>query len=481
MADTDRSPDARHHVVIIGSGFGGLFAAKALRRADVDVTVVSKTAYHLFQPLLYQVATGILSEGEVAPATREILRRQRNTTVLLGEVTTVDLDARTLTFTTPALTKTIGYDSLIVTAGAGQSYFGNEEFAAYAPGMKSIDDALELRARIFGAFEIAELQDDPARAAEWTTFVLVGAGATGVEMAGQIAELARGTLRRDYRRIDPTKARVIVVDPQPAVLPGFHEKLQRAAARRLTRMGVELQLGAKVVGMDAGGVEVEDADGTRRRIPSWCKVWAAGIAASPLGRELAAQAGAETDRAGRVKVNPDLTLPGHPEVFLVGDLVTLDHLPGVAQVAMQGGTYAAKTVVRRLKGQDTSKPFHYFDKGSLATVSRFHAVADIKGLRLSGFLAWLVWLGVHIFYLIGFKNRVTTLFHWAITFVSRGRSERTATEQQAFAREAMRELAARDGGRWGPGGPAVGRAGGGPGSAAADPGARPAARPASGS
>jgi NADH dehydrogenase len=471
MADTDRSPEARHRVVIIGSGFGGLFAAKALRRADVDVTVVSKTAYHLFQPLLYQVATGILSEGEVAPATREVLRRQRNTTVLLGEVTAVDLAARTVTFTTPALTKTIGYDSLIVTAGAGQSYFGNEAFAAYAPGMKSIDDALELRARIFGAFEIAELQDDPASAAEWMTFAVVGAGATGVEMAGQIAELARGTLRRDYRRIDPTKARVIVIDAQPAVLPGFAEKLQRAAARRLTRMGVELRLGVKVVGMDAGSVEVEEADGTRHRIPTWCKVWAAGVAASPLGRQLAEQAGAETDRAGRVKINPDLTLPGHPEVFLVGDLVTLDHLPGVAQVAMQGGTYAARTVVRRLKGQDTSKPFHYFDKGSLATVSRFHAVADIKGLKLTGFLAWVVWLAVHIFYLIGFKNRVTTLFHWAITFVSRGRSERTATEQQAFARGAMQELAARDGGRRGPGSP---------GSAAADTGAQPAARPTSG-
>ena len=472
MADTDRSPGARHRVVIIGSGFGGLFAAKALKRAEVDVTIVSKTAYHLFQPLLYQVATGILSEGEVAPASREILRRQRNATVLLGEVTTVDLAARTVTFTTRALTKTIGYDSLVVTAGAGQSYFGNEAFAEFAPGMKSIDDALELRARIFGSFEIAELQDDPAAAEQWMTFVVVGAGATGVEMAGQIAELARGTLRRDYRRIDPTQARVIVVDAQPVVLPGFAEKLQEAAARQLRRLGVELQLGTKVVGMDADGVEVEDQDGARRRIPSWCKVWAAGVAATPLGRQLAEQAGAQVDRAGRVEVNPDLTLPGHPEVLLVGDMIALDHLPGVAQVAMQGGTYAARTVVRRLKGQDTSKPFHYRDKGSLATVSRFYAVADIKGFKLAGFVAWLIWLAVHIFYLIGFKNRVTTLFHWAITFASRGRSERTATEQQVFARRALLELAARDGGRAGSGAP---------GSAAADSGAQPAARPAGGS
>jgi NADH dehydrogenase len=462
MAETHRSPGGRHHVVIIGSGFGGLFAAKALKRADVDVTVISKTAYHLFQPLLYQVATGILSEGEVAPATREILHRQRNASVLLGEVTDVNVQARTVTFTNRVLTRTVGYDSLIVTAGAGQSYFGNEEFAEFAPGMKSIDDALELRGRIFGSFEIAELQDDPAVAAEWMTFVVVGAGATGVEMAGQIAELARGTLRRDYRRIDPTQARVILVDALPVVLPTFAEKLQRAAAARLKKLGVELQLGVRVVGMDAAGVEVEEKDGTRRHIGSWCKVWAAGVAASPLGRRLAEQTGAETDRSGRVKVNPDLTLPGHPEVYLVGDLVALDNLPGVAQVAMQGGTYAAKQVVRRLKGQDTSKPFHYFDKGNLATVSRFHAVADIKGLKLSGFLAWLVWLAVHIFYLIGFKNRVTTLFHWAITFISRGRSERTATEQQVFARQAMARAAVQGGGR---------------GSAAADAGAQPARRP----
>ena len=408
------------------------------------MTVVSKTSYHLFQPLLYQVATGILSEGEVAPATREILRRQRNTDVLLGEVTEVDLGTRTVTFRTPpSFTTSITYDSLIVTAGAGQSYFGNDAFADFAPGMKSIDDALELRARIFGSFEIAELQDDPDTAREWMTFVVVGAGATGVEMAGQIAELARGTLRKDYRHIDPTQARVILVDALPVVLPSFHEKLQKAAAKRLQKLGVELQLGVKVVDMDAGSVEVEDTGGGRRRIPTWCKVWAAGIAASPLGGQLAEQAGAETDRTGRVKVNPDLTLPGHPEVFLVGDLITLDGLPGVAQVAMQGGKHASKQIVRRLKGQETGQPFRYFDKGSLATVSRFHAVADIKGLRLAGFIAWLIWLVVHIFYLIGFKNRVTTLLHWAVTFVSRGRSQRTATVQQVFARMALRREAQR--------------------------------------
>jgi NADH dehydrogenase len=437
----------RHHVVIIGSGFGGLMAAKALKRADVDVTVVSRTTYHLFQPLLYQVATGILSEGEVAPTTREILRRQKNADVLLGEVTDVDLNAKTVRFSTPAPGlehRTISYDSLVVTAGAGQSYFGNEQFAEFAPGMKSIDDALELRARIFGAFEIAEAHTDAELAKEWMTFVVVGAGATGVEMAGQIAELARGTLRRDYRHVDPTSARIILLDALPVVLPTFHEKLQRKAAERLQKIGVELQLGVRVVDMDAGGVVVEEQDGTRRRIPTWCKVWAAGIAASPLGRQIAAQAGVETDRAGRVKVKPDLTLPGYPEVYLVGDLAAMEGLPGVAQVAMQGGKHAAKQIRRRLAGQEAGQPFRYFDKGNLATVSRFHAVADLKGFRFAGILGWLLWLVVHIFYLIGFKNRVTTLFHWAVTFVSRGRSERTATLQQATARQAIRRAAEHD-------------------------------------
>jgi NADH:ubiquinone reductase (H+-translocating) len=258
---------------------------------------------------------------------------------------------------------------------------------------------------------------------------------------------------------------VILVDALPVVLPTFPEKLQKAAPKRLTKMGVELRLGFKVVDMDAGGVEVEGKDGARSRIPSWCKVWAAGVAASPLGKQLADQAGVETDRAGRVKVNPDLTLPGHPEVFLVGDLVAIEGLPGVAQVAMQGGKHSAKQIVRRLKGQETGQPFHYFDKGNLATVSRFHAVADIKGFRLAGFVAWLVWLAVHIFYLIGFKNRVTTLFHWAITFLSRGRSERTATVQQVFARRALQREAERES--------AAAAAAGRAGSAAADPDALP--------
>nr|MDT0664490.1 NAD(P)/FAD-dependent oxidoreductase [Micromonospora sp. DSM 115978] len=311
-------------------------AAQALRRAPVDVTLVAKTSHHLFQPLLYQVATGILSEGEIAPATREVLQRQANAKTLLGNVTHIDLAAKTVTSRLVGRVTEHPYDSLIVAAGAGQSYFGNDQFADHAPGMKSIDDALELRGRIFGVFELAESSTDPGDVERLLTFVVVGAGPTGVEMAGQIAELSRRTLRRDFRSIDPTKARIILLDAAPTVLGAFGERLGAKAAAKLAKIGVEVQLGAKVVNVDATGIDVEDADGTRRRIESVCKVWAAGVSASPLGAQLAEQSGAELDRAGRVHVNPDLTLPGHPEVYVVGDMMALDRLPGVAQVAIQG-------------------------------------------------------------------------------------------------------------------------------------------------
>jgi NADH dehydrogenase len=280
-----------------------------------------------------------------------------------------------------------------VAAGAGQSYFGNDHFAEFAPGMKSIDDALELRGRIFGSFEMAELLDDPAEIEEWLTFVVVGAGPTGVEMAGQIAELAHSTLRRDFRRIDPTRARIVLLDAAPAVLGSFGERLSLKAQRQLERLGVDVQLNVPVVSVDRFGVDVKDPDGTPRRIASRCKVWAAGVSASPLGKELARQTEAELDRAGRVKVNPDCTVPGHPEIFVIGDMMTLDHLPGVAQVAMQQGKYAAQTIGHRLKSGQPLPPFHYRDKGSMATVSRFHAVASIGSkIRLAGFVAWLMWL-----------------------------------------------------------------------------------------
>ncbi len=435
-----QSSRARPHVVIVGSGFGGLFAAQRLRNADVDVTIIGKTSHHLFQPLLYQVATGILSEGEIAPATREILRRQENARVVLGEVTDIDLAARTVTSHVLGRTTVHSYDELIVAAGAGQSYFGNDRFAEFAPGMKSIDDALELRGRIFGAFELAELADDQAEVDRLMTFVVVGAGPTGVEMAGQIAELAHRTLRKDFRRIDPTTARIILLDAAPKVLPSFGERLGGRARRQLNEMGVEVQLGAMVTDVDADGIEVKDADGQVRRITAATKIWAAGVQASPLGQMLGEQSGAEVDRAGRISVQPDLTLPGHPEVHVVGDMMSLDKLPGVAQVAIQGGRYAADAIKRRLAGKPPAGPFHYFDKGSMATISRFSAVADIGKFKFGGFIAWMLWLVVHLMYIVGFKSRVTTVFHWLISFLGRGRSQRVATQQQVYGRLALEHL-----------------------------------------
>ncbi|MGH3509590.1 MAG: NAD(P)/FAD-dependent oxidoreductase [Nocardioidaceae bacterium] len=427
----------RHRVVVIGSGFGGLFGTKALRHSDVEVTMVAKTTHHLFQPLLYQVATGILSEGEIAPPAREVLSRQRNARVILGEVIGIDLEAHTVTSQVLNRETVTPYDSLLVAAGAGQSYFGNDRFARFAPGMKSIDDALELRGRIFGAFELAELAETEEEIARLLTFVVVGAGATGVEMAGQIAELSRRTLKRDFRRINSRRARVILLDAAPQVLPPYGRKLGARAKRDLERLGIEVRLGAMVVDVDEGGIAVADKDGSRHRIEAVTKVWAAGVSASPLTGTLSEQTGAPLDKAGRISVNPDLTLPGHPEVFVVGDMISLNHLPGVAQVAIQGARYAAKQIVARLGGRPPLPAFRYFDKGSMATISRFSAVATIGRLRLTGFVAWFMWLFVHLVYITGFKNRVTALLHWSVSFIGRGRSERTTTEQQVFARAAL--------------------------------------------
>ncbi|MFB9956473.1 NAD(P)/FAD-dependent oxidoreductase [Cellulomonas denverensis] len=429
-----------HDVVVIGSGFGGLFATKALAGApDLRVTVIDGTAQHLFQPLLYQVATGVLSMGEVSPATREVLKRQRNARVLMGTVTDIDVEAREVVSTSPIGERRTRYDSLIVAAGAGQSYFGNDRFADHAPGLKSIDDALELRGRIFGAFELAELSTDPAERAMLTTFVVVGAGPTGVEMAGQLAELAHRSLRDNFRGLDPAQARILLVDPVPAVLPGYPRSLQQAAARTLEGLGVELLMGHKVVDVTEDAVEVEDGDGRRTRIASRAKVWAAGVAASPLGTLLGERTGAEVDRASRVIVEPNGSLPGHPEVFVVGDMASHQGVPGVAPAAMQTGRYAAEEILRAHRGEPSAGPFEYHDKGSLATVSRFQAVAQIGPLRTAGFGAWLLWLGVHLFYLVGFKNRLTTLLHWAVSFIGRGRSERTSTWQQVVGRTALRQ------------------------------------------
>jgi NADH dehydrogenase len=434
------STPARHRVVVIGSGFGGLFGTKALKRADVEVTMVARTTHHLFQPLLYQVATGILSQGDIAPPTREVLADQPNATVILGDVTDIDLERKVVVSAVLGRTTVTPYDSLLVAAGAGQSYFGNDQFAEFAPGMKSIDDALELRGRIFGAFEMAELAETEEEIDRLLTFVVVGAGPTGVEMAGQIAELAHRTLRKDFRRINTHEARVILLDAAPQVLPPFGKKLGEKTRKDLEKRGVEVRLGEMVTDVDEFGLEVRRKDGSGERIETVTKVWAAGVQASPLGKILAEQTGAPLDRAGRIGVNPDLTLPGHPEVFVVGDMISLDHLPGVAQVAIQGAKYAAKEIRNRLEDKPPQKPFKYFDKGSMATISRFSAVAMVGRLRITGFVAWLMWLGVHLVYLTGFKNRFSTLIKWSVTFVSNDRSERIATEQQIFGRLALGRL-----------------------------------------
>jgi NADH dehydrogenase len=427
---------ARRRVVIVGGGFGGLAAAKALRRAPVDVAVVDRQAHHLFQPLLYQVATGVLSQGNIAPPLRDVLRRQRNAEVILAEVGGVDLDRRVVECSLLDRTWELSYDSLIVAAGSAQSYFGHDEFGLHAPGMKTIDDALEVRGRIFGAFELAELEDDPIRRAAWLTFVVVGAGPTGVEMAGQISELARYSLRSNFRRIDTADARIVLVEAGPRILLSFDEQLARRAAAKLERMGVEIRTGTLVTGVDAAGVELKIGDGVER-LATMTKIWSAGVQASPLGSMLAAQAGVEPTPSGQVPVRADCTLPGHPEVFVVGDLMALDRLPGLAEVAIQSGRHASAEIRRRLDGDAQPRPFRYRDLGSLAAVSRYYAIGERRRVRVWGFVGWLFWLVVHLTSLAGFKNRISALFHWTISFFGRSRPERTITAQQIFARQAL--------------------------------------------
>jgi NADH dehydrogenase len=437
LAEHDGRPAGRHRVVIVGCGFGGLFAARTLKRADVDVTVIDRTNHFLFQPLLYQMATGILAEGDVAPPIREILRRQRNATVLLGDVRGVDLRTRRLTVDTLGRQSEVPYDSLIVATGADQSYFGHPEFARHAPGMKTIDNALELRGRIFGAFEMAEREPDPALRRFWLTFVVVGAGPTGVELSGEIAGLSRRSLRHDFRHIDPATARIVLLDAGPALLAAYPPSLQQRAVRALERAGVEVHLGAPVTGVDERGIDTKSSDPRLARIDAATKIWAAGVAASPLGRMIATAAGAEVDRAGRVLVRPDCTVPGHPEVFVVGDLMSLDKLPGLAQVAIQSGHHAARTIVRRLGGDTTERPFRYHDLGVISTIARFQAVGTVGRLQLSGFVAWVLSLVVHLFWLAGFKNRFAAVANWTIAFLGRGRPQRAITAQQVLARAAL--------------------------------------------
>jgi NADH dehydrogenase len=422
-----RTSAARHRVLIVGSGFGGLFAAKSLGRAaaTIEVVLISRTNHHLFAPLLYQVATGILSEGEIAPATRDVLKRRKNISVELAEVTGFDLGQRYVTVAQPGgRTKTLPYDSLIVAAGVGQSYFGHDEFAAWAPGMKTLGDALDHRERIFAAFEMAELEDDPGVRRAWLTFAVVGGGPTGVEIAGQIAGLARRALKDNFRRFDPGEARVLLFEGGPEILATFGDRLSSMATSELEEIGVEIHVNSRVTRIDRDGIDVKGQGGSAQRVSAKTKVWAAGVLASPLARMLAEATGAACDRAGRIKVEPDCSLPGRPEVFVVGDMMNHSDLPGLAEVAIQSGLHAARTIKQRVKTGASAVPWKYRDLGSMAVVDRRSAIVSLHGLRLSGRVAWLMWLVVHITFLTGFKNRLTALLHWLFSFVGTGCSER---------------------------------------------------------
>jgi NADH:ubiquinone reductase (H+-translocating) len=437
-------------VVVVGGGFGGLQAVSKLRRLPVEVTLVDRRNFHLFQPLTYQVATGALSPGEIAYPLRAIFKRDRNVQVLMADVEEFDLQARELQLgsaeAVPA-PATIAYDTLIVSGGSRYSYFGHDEWSDYAAEVKSLESALTVRNRLLSAFEAAEWESDPERRAAWLTFVVVGAGPTGVEMAGQIGELARDTLRADFRSIDPRKARILLVEAADRVLTTFPPSLSGKAARSLQKLGVTVLTQRTVVGVDTDGVAIE-AGGETERIPSRTVIWAAGVTASGLARKLAELTGAETDRAGRVTVEPDLTLPGHQEVFALGDMVRdaaggSTVLPGVAPVAMQQGRYAARVVRDRLRSRPTPT-FRYRDKGNLATIGRGAAVADIKGLKLSGHLAWITWLVVHLWYLIGFQNRLLVLVRWTTSFFTHGRGARLITGQNVEDRGAMPRPSGKD-------------------------------------
>ncbi len=440
------SPDGAdprpHRVVIVGGGFGGVRVARALEHADVQITLIDRTNHHLFQPLLYQVATGVLSPGQIAPALRSLFRGQENVRVLLGEVEEVNLERRFVK--TMAVEETrIPYDTLVLATGSTHSYFGHEEWSAVAPGMKSLDDAGRLRSRILGAFELAEQERDPRERMRWMTFAIVGAGPTGVELAGQITTLAHRVLRGEYRTIDPAMARIVLLDASDKALNGFAPRLQARAERDLRDLDVEVELSAPVVDVDPGGVTVKGPDGRSRRIDARTVIWAAGVKASPLAAAVGRAAGATVDGAGRVSVEPDLTLRGHTEVFAIGDMIAIPGVPGVAQPAIQEGKYVASVIRARLAGRSAPGPFKYRDKGMMATIGRTRAVADLFGkVRIGGFPAFVVWAFIHLVYLVGWGNRFGAVTRWMWTFLARNRRERLISLVSLVSEEGLEQVPA---------------------------------------
>lgn len=419
---------AQHRVLILGGGFGGLYAAKALKTPLVDVTLVDRRNFHLFQPLLYQVATGALSPGEIAAPLRGVLSNRKNTRVLLGEAVDIDPQAHTVMLRDGA---SLVYDSLIAATGSQGSYFGHDEWSRFAPNLKTIEDATLIRQKILLAFEAAERSTDPEERRAWLTFVIVGGGPTGVELGGALAEIARHTLKGDFRSIHPPDARIILIDAAPRILPSYPEDLSEKAERALFKLGVQARPGIMVTGIDGAGVTLQTPSGDQH-VASRTVLWTAGVSISGFGRQIAKRTGAETTRTGHIKVNPDLSIPGYPDIFVIGDLAHIvdkhgKPLPGVAQVAMQGGDYVAKTIINRIEGQRGGKPFHYLDKGSLAVIGRAAAVADIFGLHLSGFFAWIVWVFIHLLYIVVFQSRLLVLIEWGFLYLTFNRGARLIT------------------------------------------------------
>jgi NADH:ubiquinone reductase (H+-translocating) len=427
-----KSANKRPHVVIVGGGFGGVRAAQALKSAPVDVTLIDRRNYHLFQPLLYQVATGSLSPGEIAAPLRSVFSRQKNTRVLLGEVVDLDPVSKRVMLADGA---TFEYDSLIVAAGSQTFYYGHDVWRQWAPGMKSVEEATNIRHKILYAFEVAERLSDPVQRRAWLTFVIVGAGATGVELAGAIGEIARQTLKNDFRSIRPEEAQIIVVDGAPRVLAAFPDDLAHKAQHSLEKLGVEVKNGVMVKDVDQQGVTIETHNGTQR-LNARTVIWAGGVTVSPLGRTVAKRTNAETDRGGRIKVNSDLTVPNYPDIYVIGDLALLQDangkaLPGVAQVAMQQGTYAAKSIMRKVSSAKPLASFKYFDKGDMAVIGRWSAVANIFGAHISGFFAWIIWAFIHLMYLVQFQSRILVFIQWAIQDLTFNRGARLITGPSA--------------------------------------------------